>query len=198
MTDDEYVDYVRAKMWEKSHGYMLEERARREEEKKKRREDWKREDERTRRARARVEARLRRGEERKQARRWGAVWEGYVRGWEALRKEAESGEEKKERRPVRDRIEWPVETGLYEDVGKEAVEAFFTNAPQPGREGGGVDLLAVLKAERVRWHPDKIQQRFGGLDVDEGTVKAVTAVFQVVDRMWSDAREKREVQGRGP
>ena len=194
-------------MWEKSHGYILEERARREEEKKKRRGEWESDEQRLRRDRAewsaRVEEGLRRGEERKKGRRWRGVWEGYLRGWDRLRNEAKgSGEEEKKKKnakSIRDRIEWPVESGRYEDVGKEAVEAFFRNAPQSGRAGEeGVDLLGVLKTERVRWHPDKIQQRFGGLGLDERTVKAVTAVFQVIDRMWSDAREKQKDQGPGP
>ena len=201
MTEEEYVSFVRGKMWEKSHGYILEERARREEERKRRGERI-REEERKRRDkaawRARVEEALRRGEARKRAKRWIGVWEGYVKAWDALRNNAESSEEEEKRKPIRDRIEWPVESGLYKDVGKKAVETFFMNAPQPDGKGEGVDLLAVLKVERVRWHPDKIQQRFGGLGLDQETVKTVTAVFQVIDRMWSDALEKRGKQGPGP
>ncbi|SLM39377.1 hypothetical protein LPUS_09904 [Lasallia pustulata] len=191
MSEEEYVSYVRGKMWEKSHGYIVEERARREAERKER----ERERERVRREQPkwseRVEEGLRRRGKEKRARRWTGVWEGYLRGWDDLRNEAGSDDGKKKPKALRDRIEWPVESGLYKDVGKEAVETFLRNAPQPGRAGEGVDLLAVLKAERVRWHPDKIQQRFGGLGLDEETMKAVTAVFQVIDRMWSDAREKQ-------
>ncbi|KAI4134607.1 MAG: hypothetical protein LQ347_001381 [Umbilicaria vellea] len=201
MTEEEYVTFVRGRMWEKSHGYILEERARREEERKQRADRIKVE-ERMRRDKAassaRVEASLKRRVAIKKAKRWVGVWEGYVKAWDALRNNAESSDEEKERKPIRDRIEWPVESGLYKDVGKEAVETFYMNAPRPAREGEGVDLLAVLKVERVRWHPDKIQQRFGGLGLDQETVKMVTAVFQVVDRMWSDAREKQGNQGPGP
>jgi hypothetical protein len=50
----------------------------------------------------------------------------------------------------------------------------------------------LLKAERVRWHPDKIQHRFGG-NVDEGTMKIVTGIFQIVDDMVEQQR-KREAR----
>ena len=45
--------------------------------------------------------------------------------------------------------------------------------------------MKALKAERVRWHPDKVQQRFGG-GVDEGTMRVVTGVFQVVDAVLKE------------
>ena len=71
-----------------------------------------------------------------------------------------------------------------EDVGAGEVEKFFKNAA----EIGGVDLGNVLKKERVRWHPDKMQQRAGEGGIDRATMKLVTAVFQVVDRLWSEIR----------
>ncbi|KAL9131391.1 MAG: hypothetical protein Q9217_000659 [Psora testacea] len=102
MTDDEYVAYVRAKMWEKSHGYV---------------------------------------------------------------------------------------SGKREDVTKEEVERFYMHAPQAVWDGE-VDLGNVLKKERVKWHPDKMQQRAGTDRLDEETVKLVTAVFQVVDRLWGEVKGK--------
>ena len=50
------------------------------------------------------------------------------------------------------------------------------------------EKLRLLKAERVRWHPDKVQQRFGGA-VDEGTMTVVTGVFQVVDALVEQERK---------
>jgi hypothetical protein len=50
--------------------------------------------------------------------------------------------------------------------------------------------LTRLKEERVRWHPDKIQQRLGGR-VDEAVMRDVTAVFQIVDKLWTDTRSKQ-------
>ena len=56
-------------------------------------------------------------------------------------------------------------------------------------EAGEAEFLARLKEERVRWHPDKIQQKLGGR-VDEAVMRDVTAVFQIVDKLWSDTRSK--------
>ena len=166
MDDEEYTAYVRGKMWEKSHGYILEERRRREEERKRK----KAKDEAGREWQAGVEEALRRGEERRKMNRWKGGWERYLAGW---------GERK-------GKISWPVESGDMEDVRSGEVERFFEGV------GGiaGVDLGDVLKKERVRWHPDKMQQRAGGVGIDAGTMKVITAVFQVVDRLWSGMRER--------
>lgn len=50
-------------------------------------------------------------------------------------------------------------------------------------------LLENLKWERVKWHPDKIQQRYGCLNIDEGTLRAVTEVFQVMDGLFNEKRK---------
>ena len=46
-----------------------------------------------------------------------------------------------------------------------------------------------MRDERVRWHPDKIQQRLGG-EVDADVMKDVTVIFQTVDRLYNDTRRK--------
>ena len=81
-----------------------------------------------------------------------------------------------------------MESGKWEDVEKEEVERFFRNAPQPKMGELEADLGAVLKVERVRWHPDKVQQKFGSQRIDDETRKMVTAVFQFIDMMWLAAR----------
>ncbi|KAL9099249.1 MAG: hypothetical protein Q9163_005228 [Psora crenata] len=182
MTEDEYLTYVRAKMWEKSHGYVLEERRRREEEragrkeKEKERKKWQ----------ANVEEALRRGEERRRKNTWKVVWDRYVQHWEGnFDRHQENGMVKKKS----ENIPWPVKSGRWEDVAKEEVEAFYRHAPQT-TGGPDVDLLDVLKKERVRWHPDKMQQRAGSDGLDAETMKRVTAVFQVVDRLWGEVKGK--------
>ncbi|KAL8633500.1 hypothetical protein Q9189_000846 [Teloschistes chrysophthalmus] len=134
MTDDEYISYVRGCMWQKSHGYIIEERHKREEEKVQRR--------------------------------------------------------KREEQEIEERIPWPVETGRYSDIGLEQVDWFFRHAPQPKEPGEDVDLNTVLKVERVRWHPDKFLQRAGGQGLDRDTMKKITAVFQLIDRLWCEKRNK--------
>lgn len=189
MTDEAYVAYVRRKMWERSHEYIVEERNRRDEHRNRKRKrdaeekEWERG----------VEQALKRGEERRRTGKWKVCWVAYERGWERLQEEQATSSEKNSTGP-RERISWPVESGSWKDVQPEQVERFFKHAPQPTSDAVGdlvpVDLGAVLKAERVRWHPDKMQQRFRGqgIDFDEKTMKIVTAVFQVVDRMWTEAR----------
>ncbi|KAI2989598.1 hypothetical protein CBS147345_10613 [Aspergillus niger] len=58
------------------------------------------------------------------------------------------------------------------------------------KDGGGDGLLGLLKTERVRWHPDKIQHRYGKLGIDERVLKSVTEVFQIVDQMWNEERKR--------
>lgn len=167
MSDEKYAAYVRSRMWEKSHGHIVEERRRREEERKRQ----KAMEEQGRKWQAGVEEALRRGAERRERNRWKGVWEGYLAGWEERKK---------------GKIFWPVESGKVGDVGTGEVEKFFEGVGGVG----GVDLGDVLKKERVRWHPDKMQQRAGEVGIDGGTMKVVTAVFQVVDRLWSKVRER--------
>ncbi|KAL8705989.1 MAG: hypothetical protein Q9201_000933 [Fulgogasparrea decipioides] len=179
MTDDEYATYVRARMWEKSHGFIIEERRRREVERvrRKHREKHERDWERS------VEEALKRGEERREKSRWKDAWGRYLRGWDVL---SQIGN--REDTEMKERIPWPVETVRYKDVAAEQVEKFFKHAPQPRKPGDEVNLGATLKVERLRWHPDKFLQRAGGQGLDKETIAKVTTVFQVIDRMWSGMR----------
>lgn len=175
MTEEEYVAYVRAKMWERSYEFVSQERLRRKQQAEDEKRRWKEDVGRKRDWDARVDEALKRREERKGG-KWKECWEQYLSGW-------------------REGVVWPVESGKREDVRREEVEKFFQRAPfskssEGSREEKVDDLGAVLKAERVRWHPDKVQQRFGSQGIDEATMKAVTAVFQVVDRMWAETRCK--------
>ncbi|TKA73776.1 hypothetical protein B0A49_02837 [Cryomyces minteri] len=204
MTDEEYTAHVRQRMWEKSREGIEELRRRRLEEEKEverqRQKDRAKADGRRvldadSRFHRDIEESLRRSEVRKAAKRWRAAWARYAKDWEGLRGRLAAPEvdvvpagNSGNREAVGNMIPWPVETGRARDVRTENVEAFLQNAPATGESV--TDRAAALKAERVRWHPDKIQQRFGGQNIDAETLKLVTAVFQVVDRMWSEARAK--------
>lgn len=88
-------------------------------------------------------------------------------------------------------IFWPVESGKRRDVSKEAVGEFLRNALVSGSGSDSqskVDLPGVLKTERVRWHPDKIQHRYGSLGIDEDAMRSVTEVFQIIDHMWNEEK----------
>lgn len=175
MDDDEYAEYVRRKMWEKTHEHVVEERRRREEERARRREreekergEWEElERERLRREKTRREKRDRE--------KFAGRWDAYVAAWTALLGASARGA------AAGKSIPWPVPSGRMRDVEPSAVQAFLLSAiPDEA-------LLDTLKAERVRWHPDKIQQRLGALG--EEVMRAVTAVFQAVDGLWNERRE---------
>lgn len=193
MSDEEYAEYVRAKMWEKSHQYIVEERearekARKQDKKRKRqldKEHTKEEDEREH-IRRRMEESLRQGEERRkskeaevEAREKEASWVRYVQKWEDLKTRKHISEKALQAREL---IPWPVFSGRWRHVSREKIEQFFKQS-----SAWKDDATALLKLERVRWHPDKMQQRFGQ-HIDQETMKSVTAVFQVVDRLWNGKR----------
>ncbi|KAI0476842.1 hypothetical protein F4859DRAFT_64991 [Xylaria cf. heliscus] len=172
MNDEEYAAHVRQKMWEKTHQGLLEERARREE----RRKQKERDAEDAARLTKEMERSLRRGEERRAKRGWKDRWEAYARTWEAWDGTLEG-------------MAWPVRSGRREDVEAGAVREFYVLGID-AVDVGETEFLARLKDERVRWHPDKIQQRLGGR-VDDAVMRGVTAVFQIVDKLWTDTRSKQ-------
>lgn len=181
MDDEEYAAHVRQKMWEKTHEGLLEERRRREEARQRKEEEAGEAARLTR----EMERSLRRGEDRRRRKAWLDKWTAYLNSWEAW-DGTSSG------------IAWPVAaaasptttaTATAMEIDPAVVREFFVTSINP-REVGETEYLARLKAERVRWHPDKIQQRLGG-KVDDAVMRNVTAVFQVVDKLWSDARTSR-------
>lgn len=219
MSDAQYAEYVKAKMWERKNPGLKQERderARKAKEEElgrgsggKRRKldeehedyyEWVGDEERgysrfagTRRAEkgtgrttrggenkdrgfmADVDEALARGARRKEARRWQQAWAAYQQRWTQLKESTTvlQGAE------LANAVPWPVDTSNTKGVNKENIEKFFLNAVL----GEGETRLGLLKAERVRWHPDKIQHRFGGENVDAETLKLVTSVFQTIDEM---------------
>ncbi|KAK3333237.1 hypothetical protein B0T19DRAFT_483328 [Cercophora scortea] len=178
MTDEEYAAYVRQRMWEKTHAGLLEERARREQQ----READRRKRDGDARIQAEMDRSLRRGEERRRKRACRGAWERYLAAWAAWEGGEVSG------------IPWPADGRTGEtEMEPEKVKAFFTNGI--GREEiGEAEFAARLKEERVRWHPDKMQQRLGGT-VDGAVMRDVTAIFQVVDGLWDDTRKSSAAAG---
>lgn len=116
---------------------------------------------------------------------WESAWDRYDKGWTALLVNAETARNNYDGGdPVeytRALIPWPVLSGQFSDVTKESVEEFFQKAPP-----ANVKILPLLKTDRVRWHPDKMQQQFGARKLDGDTLRHVTAVFQIIDRMYSN------------
>lgn len=207
MDDEQYAQYVRRKMWEKSaEGLQAAREARRKERKEEegRRREQHNEQRKPRRMSPivndpvfdfEIEASLRRGQDRKDKRRWQAIWQDYMDRWKELQQIYESrrgpSADGGEQIFLRNKIAWPVESGKRKDVEAEAVEAFFrkvSDVQQIDAHDHAMSLSNVVKVERLKWHPDKIQQRFGFMQVEPGTMEGVTAVFQVLDRMWTELR----------
>ncbi|KAL4918211.1 hypothetical protein BDW62DRAFT_217710 [Aspergillus aurantiobrunneus] len=198
MDEEEYAAYVRSEMWKRTREGMLEEqeRIRAEKRARARAEKAAEENEEKRRFERAMEDSLRRGRERKKMKEtWKGVWDDYLRSWEEIESirnmaEGESGGEGKR---VRNLLFWPVESGKRKDVTRENVEEFMRRAPPSSGTGNDAapedSLLATLKAERVRWHPDKIQHRYGALGIDESVMRSVTEVFQLIDHLWSELKK---------
>ncbi|KAK3684540.1 hypothetical protein LTR37_020182 [Vermiconidia calcicola] len=221
MSDAEYVDYVKRRMWEKKHPEAVFERQRKERERKAEEEEKTRQREEF--VRRKEQAAWERGQRRrfgggsddddddyererydheltgdtntapstsstqtKQQEEYRTAWSNYLTAWDRLKHHllAQRDEPSSDTsvNPSK-RIPWPVLP--TKTVVKANIEAFFHHIPASNPQ----ERLKVLKAERVRWHPDKIQQRFGGA-VDEGTMKLVTGVFQVVDAVLEEERKK--------
>ncbi|KIW74107.1 hypothetical protein Z517_12517 [Fonsecaea pedrosoi CBS 271.37] len=206
MTDEEYAQFVRRKMWERSWEGVeaAKEEKRREREREKQRihdEENRTESERQSRHddhifNTQIEASLRRGERRRERKRWHSLWEDYLRRWADLQDLAQyrpRGEGKNigEQLFLRNKIAWPVESGRRKDVNREEIERFIRKGTAAHEVSQGTDpFSSAIKTERVRWHPDKIQQRYGFMDIDDETGKAVTAVFQVLDAIWNEIRDQ--------
>lgn len=209
MTDEEYAQFVRRKMWEKSWEGI--EAAKEEKRREKEKENQARRDEQARRAAqdqkphvhdifdAHIEASLRRGQRRKDRKRWQELWQEYLRRWDGLRNLAQNRlqteQDDKQQEFLRNKIAWPVESGRRKDIMREEIERFVRKGIETSEseEAASFAFANAIKAERVQWHPDKIQQRYGFLEIDESTLKGVTAVFQIFDAIWNDLRT-----GQGP
>lgn len=182
MSEEEYAAYVRARMWERTREGMLEEQERLRAERRKAEETGRRRDGERRAFEQAMEESLRRGAERKRKRGWEGIWKEYLGRWEEIAKRRDGGGDGSG--PLRNMLFWPVESGKRRDVNPDSVREFMRHAPPPA------DLLSTLKAERVRWHPDKMQHRYGGLGIDDAVMRSVTEVFQIVDRMWNEEQER--------
>ncbi|KAJ9653160.1 hypothetical protein H2198_007621 [Neophaeococcomyces mojaviensis] len=212
MDDEQYAQYVRRKMWEKSvegieaareaKGRELkEERARRKQEEEEQSQDQREYAPKTEAHKnhdfvfdLEIEESLQRGARRKANRRWQETWKAYQDKWQKLQdfSQARNGPHADDSEQVflRNKIAWPVESGRRKDVGQEEVERFIEQASSSQRpdDPSFMSKANLVKNERVRWHPDKVQQRYGFMQIDEGTMAGVTAVFQILDRLWNDIR----------
>lgn len=213
MDDETYAAYVQRKMWEKQNPEIVIERDRMERKRKEEKEAKERRREEFVRSRQKEawdhagrakglrddeyddpldgrstgrESKAREPDDEVYAR----VWTAYLSAWDALKAalaKADSPSSDPPKPPSK-RIPWP--TLQNRPATRPNIEAFMRHAPiASSGDKQSTGRLQALKVERVRWHPDKVQQRFAGA-VDEGTMKVVTGVFQVVDSLVEEERKK--------
>jgi hypothetical protein len=212
MDDETYAAYVQRKMWEKQNPEIVIERDRMEKKRKEEKEAKERRREEFVRARQKEawdhagRAKGSRDEEgddllqpgRKSKARepddevYARAWTAYLSAWDtlktALAKEPFPSSDLP--KPPSKRIPWP--TLQNRPATRPNIEAFMRHAPATNGHGkNSSGRLQALKVERVRWHPDKVQQRFAGA-VDDGTMKVVTGVFQIVDGLVEEERKKAD------
>lgn len=219
MDDETYAAYVQRKMWEKQNPEIVLERERmerkRQEEKdakERRREEFLRARQKDAWDHAGRARGTREGEDddydrTKSSSRtsrphepdeevYAHAWKAYLSAWEALKaalaneSSSSTSSSSAPPKPPSKRIPWP--TLQNRPATRPNIEAFMRHAPaKSDKDGRSSGRLLALKVERVRWHPDKVQQRFAGA-VDEGTMNVVTGVFQVVDGMVEEERKIAE------
>ena len=187
MGDEEYAAFVRQKMYEKTHEYIIEERLKKEKARmaaKEREKREKREWEETEKNRLRKEQVRREEKSNKSLRK---AWERYSSTWSKIISEI-----KRDGALEAEFIPWPVASGKLKDVDRGTVEIFYLSAPVQ-KDGDG--FCGLLKTERVKWHPDKMQQRWGQLGKD--ATEAVNTIFQTIDCMWVERRGELSKAPRG-
>lgn len=192
VTDGEYVAYVRRKMWEKTHEGYLESRRKRMEEQgrrlqeefeqreaeERRKADDRRRKEAQRRMEERLDRALRQAEKRRQTQTEGLAFADYVARWNTW-----DGDQAT--------IPWPTKNGSSEGITERDVRSFFLRGLNLKGLGTGA-FNAKLKEHRVRWHPDKMQQKMGGrAKVDGDTMADITMTFQVIDTLYNDTRQTK-------
>ncbi|EAS34362.3 uncharacterized protein CIMG_05386 [Coccidioides immitis RS] len=173
MTDEEYASYVRARMWEKTHQAVLEERERR---RRAREAEMKAEKARREQRKAEpgreafekmIDESLRRGRDRKERKRkaslWADVWSRYLESWKELDTLAREAASKTEAASpdsftlrLRNLIVWPVETGKRKDVTPQTIEEFIRNAPFQQGAGASASTSSQETGSASPHYPDLI------------------------------------------
>ena len=191
MTDEEYAEYVRAQMWARSHEGIMQERERQRQEKARARKRATTEQQERTRFDEALEESLRRGEKRRREKQWKAGWEKYMHSWEELDTIAKAppSSESETKFSIRNHIYWPVDGGKRRNISRESIRDFMQHTSLE-------NYANTLKAERVRWHPDKMLQRYGGLGLGEekALVQSVTEVFQILDDLWIEEKGRQSTR----
>jgi len=114
------------------------------------------------------------------------IFRTYHWFWQSVE---DSGPKFDDGKKIDQQIVFPVHTGIAADVTEKAVSGFLREALQSPTTGSHTaDKLLFLKKERLRWHPDKIDQRFGGLLGAEKVKGLACMIIQQINR-FADAEK---------
>ncbi|OJJ96292.1 hypothetical protein ASPACDRAFT_47063 [Aspergillus aculeatus ATCC 16872] len=185
-------EHERQAQMEREEKIERERRERREREERFRREQQDRE-ERGKKEQQEREAKARRdGEERRQGAKAAQEakakrWKEYNSAWEELKNSTVASRRSMDPRTS---IPWPTEAGSFRscrDVAQSDIEAFLHYGASMNARS---QLLSILKVERLRWHPDKLQHLFCAR-VDETTINKVTEISQIVNQLYTYEQARR-------
>lgn len=193
-TDDERVAYARRMIFESQKGPQIKEQERRRrkmdesrrhaeesrstEKERRERKERVRAAEAHRRMQEEIERSLRRGEERRKRTEMKTKFEEYSKRWSEWNGEQTT-------------IPWPTLTGKRRGITERDIRSFLVRGLEL-KNVGAKEFLARLKEQRVRWHPDKMQQKMGGKDnVDKTVMEDITMIFQVIDTLYDDTRKAK-------
>ncbi|KAI1212872.1 uncharacterized protein F4807DRAFT_302793 [Annulohypoxylon truncatum] len=156
----------------------------RKEEERKREQKAREEASRQRAQRAKKREREAREKAEKEAASWRTAWERYCNAWSKPADVSVTN------------IPWPVKSGLQSDVNEANVKLFFAKAPPADSVDSGDKRFKLISEENMRWHTDKMMQRFGP-DVVNGAAKGPLGIIaKVVIELRQEARRGRGRQGR--
>lgn len=116
---------------------------------------------------------------------WLDAWTRYDEGWDKIIAAGGSVE--------RSGIPWPTKSGKRTTINEEVVREFFRRNPSVLLSSDkGEERFRLMSRETKRWHPDKLQCRFGR-EMLIGEYKAdIDFISKLIVRLWKEAKMKRE------
>ncbi|KAI8963927.1 hypothetical protein F5Y11DRAFT_317866 [Daldinia sp. FL1419] len=191
--EEEEKEKERRRREEQRRWYEYEQKRREEEERrwqeelKRQEEEWKRRQEESRerafreRVRLAKEERERKEREKvqKEAEEWRSSWDRYSSAWS-------NGTHM-----IPGSIPWPVKSGQRSDVNETNIKLFFAKAPPEPLVDSGEKRYKFINAENMRWHTDKVMQRFGQDVVYGPSRTALNTVAKVMIELRQEAQKTR-------
>lgn len=188
MNDEQYVEYVRQGMWERTHKAEAEERQRRKERAQERKEKEKRLKEESKRLEAEAIEERRRRREEKDKRKLRDSWMAYESRWSTLQKAAAAST------ILPDSLDfaflpWPVHPPpkSIDALTKESISAFVLSDLHSGEKSQKQRLRDAL----LLYHPDRFESKFMAFVRDQDRTLVTEGVGRVVRALNALTEEGR-------